>query len=141
MFPDVDGNMAEQRNVLGGPLQMCSVAPSTGFYRTGKCETGPDDAGEHCVCILTTEEFLTFSKAAGNDLSTPMPEYRFPGLQPGDRWCLCSLRWVQAYQAGKAPLVVLEATHESVLNHVSLDVLQQFAATGVNKLRGDIMPN
>ena len=133
--------MAEQRNVLGGPLQMCSVAPSTGFYRNGKCETGPDDVGEHCVCILTTEEFLTFSKAAGNDLSTPMPEYRFPGLQPGDRWCLCSLRWVQAYQAGKAPLVVLEATHESVLNQVSLDVLQQFAATGVNKLRGDIMPN
>lgn len=133
--------MVEQRNVLGGPLQMCSVAPTTGFYRTGKCETGPDDVGQHCVCILATEEFLEFSRDAGNDLSTPMPHYRFPGLQPGDRWCLCSMRWLEAYQAGKAPLVVLEATHESVLNIVSLDILQQFAATGVDKLRGDIMPN
>lgn len=133
--------MPEQRNVLGGPLQMCSVAPMTGFYRTGKCETGPDDHGRHCVCILTTEEFLAFSKSRGNDLSTPMPEYRFPGLQPGDRWCLCSERWKEAYQAGKAPFVVLEATHESVLEIVPLEVLQQFAATGISKLRGDIMPN
>jgi len=133
--------MPEQRNVLGGPLQMCSVAPVTGFYRTGKCETGPDDHGKHCVCILTTEEFLAYSKSRGNDLSTPMPEYRFPGLQPGDRWCLCSERWKEAYQAGKAPLVVLEATHESVLEIVPLEVLQQYAATGISKLRGDIRPN
>lgn len=133
--------MPEQRNVLGGPLQMCSVAPMTGFYRTGKCETGPDDHGKHCVCILTTEEFLAYSKSRGNDLRTPMPEYRFAGLQPGDRWCLCSERWKEAYQAGKAPYVVLEATHESVLEIVPLEVLQQFAATGISKLRGDIMPN
>jgi uncharacterized protein (DUF2237 family) len=133
--------MPEQRNVLGGPLQMCSVAPMTGFYRTGKCETGPDDHGRHCVCVLTTEEFLAFSKSRGNDLSTPMPEYRFPGLKPGDRWCLCSERWKEAYLAGKAPLVVLEATHESVLEIVPLEVLEQYAATGISKLRGDIMPN
>jgi uncharacterized protein (DUF2237 family) len=133
--------MAEQRNVLGGPLQMCSLAPLTGFYRTGKCETGPDDEGRHCVCVLLTEDFLRFSKARGNDLSTPMPEYRFPGLKPGDRWCLCAERFAEAHNAGMAPFVVLEATHESTVDVVPLEVLQAYAATGVNKLRGDIMPN
>jgi uncharacterized protein (DUF2237 family) len=133
--------MAEQKNVLGGPLQMCCLAPMTGFYRTGKCETGPDDLGLHTVCILATEEFLAFSKAAGNDLSTPMPQYQFPGLKPGDRWCLCAERWKEAYLAGQAPLVVLEATHEATLDVVPLETLKQFAATGVNKLRGDIRPN
>ncbi len=133
--------MQEQKNVLGGPLMVCSLSPITGFYRCGKCRTGPDDLGQHTVCVLTTAEFLAFSKEKGNDLSTPMPEYRFPGLQPGDRWCLCAERWKEAYLAGKAPLVVLEATHESMLEVVPLDTLKQFAATGVNKLRGDIHPN
>lgn len=95
----------------------------TGFYRDGCCHTGPDDRGRHVVCAVMTEEFLAYTKAQGNDLSTPRPEFRFPGLKPGDQWCLCALRWREAYLAGVAPLVVLEATHEKVLDYVRMEDL------------------
>lgn len=116
-----------QRNVLGGPLGVCSEAPVTGFFRTGCCDTGPQDIGRHTVCIVASEEFLAFSKARGNDLSTPMPEYDFPGVQPGQRWCLCAARWVEAYHAGMAPQVVLNATNEATLDIVSLEELKRHA--------------
>ncbi len=116
------------RNVLGQPLVACSLAPLTGFFRDGCCSTGPSDAGRHVVCAVMTEDFLNFSKARGNDLSTPRPEYRFPGLRPGDRWCLCALRWKEAFEAGKAPKVILEATHEAALRYVTLDDLLRHAA-------------
>lgn len=115
------------RNVLGGPLAECSTRPLTGFYRDGCCNTGMDDHGAHTVCTLLTSEFLEFSKARGNDLSTPMPEYGFPGLNPGDRWCLCAARWREALQAGAAPRVVLAATHERTLDYVKLEELKKFA--------------
>src|SRR3954462_5957977 len=102
---------APSRNVLGGPLADCSKRPMTGFFRNGCCSTGPEDAGSHTVCVVLTAEFLAFSKQAGKDLSTPKPEWGFPGLQPGDRWCLCAARWLEAHQAGCAPEVVLGATH------------------------------
>lgn len=111
------------RNVFGEPLLPCSTAPLTGFYRDGCCETGPDDTGSHTVCAVMTAEFLTFSRSRGNDLSTPRPEFRFPGLRPGDRWCLCVTRWREAHRAGLAPLVILEATHEAALRVVSLEDL------------------
>ncbi|MGC4365621.1 DUF2237 family protein [Hydrogenophaga sp. R2] len=114
-------------NVLGDPLQACSFDPVTGFYRDGCCHTGPDDVGTHVVCARVTAEFLAFSKAVGNDLSTPRPEWRFPGLQPGDRWCLCVRRWKEALTAGVAPPVILEATHASTLQFVDLPTLQQHA--------------
>ncbi|GAB4385091.1 MAG: DUF2237 family protein [Phycisphaerales bacterium] len=117
-----------QRNVLGGPLEPCSLDPMTGFYRNGCCSTGPEDVGSHTVCVILTAEFLRFSKARGNDLSTPRPEWNFPGLQPGDRWCLCAPRWLEAYTAGMAPPVVLAATHERTLDFVTLDVLREHAA-------------
>ena len=116
-------------NVLGQPLQGCCSDPMTGFYRDGYCRTGPDDKGLHTVCVVATEEFLAFSRAVGNDLSTPMPHYDFPGLQPGDRWCLCVTRWQQALDDGMAPMVDLEATHESALQVVRLEDLKQYAAT------------
>ena len=116
-----------QRNVLGGPLGVCSEAPVTGFFRTGCCDTSPEDIGRHTVCIVATEEFLAFSKARGNDLSTPRPEYDFPGVQPGQRWCLCAARWREALQAGKAPQVVLNATNEATLDIVSLEDLKRHA--------------
>lgn len=119
--------MSSSRNVLGGSLLACSYAPLTGFYRTGCCETGPDDRGLHLVCTRVTREFLDFSRQAGNDLTTPRPEYRFAGLKPGDRWCLCALRWLEALDAGMAPPVVLEATNEAVLELVELDVLRAHA--------------
>ncbi len=119
--------MAEQRNVLGGPLASCSVRPMTGFFRTGCCETGPEDSGSHTVCAHLTAEFLAFSKEAGNDLSTPVPEYGFPGLRPGDRWCLCAARWQEALDAGVAPPVVLAATHEEALEVLSLEDLKAHA--------------
>ena len=103
------------RNVLGGPLQACSFDPLTGFERTGCCETGPDDVGQHTVCARVTEEFLAFSLARGNDLVTPQPQWRFAGLRPGDRWCLCAARWEEARRAGFAPPVLPEATHEAAL--------------------------
>jgi uncharacterized protein (DUF2237 family) len=116
------------RNVLGQPLVACSLSPLTGFFRDGCCSTGPSDAGRHVVCAVVTESFLAFSRDRGNDLSTPRPEYRFPGLRPGDRWCLCALRWKEALDAGKAPMVILEATHEAALRYVTLDDLLRHAA-------------
>lgn len=114
-------------NVLGKPLAVCSSSPKTGFFRTGCCETGQDDRGRHVVCAVMSDEFLAFTKSVGNDLSTPRPEFRFPGLKSGDSWCLCALRWKEAYQAGMAPKVKLEATHQKVLEYVSLEMLLEHA--------------
>lgn len=119
---------AEARNVLGGELKPCSMDPVTGFFRNGCCETGPHDLGLHTVCTVMTAEFLAYSKAVGNDLSTPVPESAFPGLKPGDRWCLCAPRWKEALDAGCAPRVILEATHEETLAIVPLGVLKDHAA-------------
>ena len=116
------------QNVLGGPLAPCSVDPVTGFYRTGSCQTGPDDAGTHVVCARMTADFLAFTQARGNDLSTPNAAYGFPGLKPGDRWCLCVDRWNEALDAGHAPPVVLEATHQKALEVVPLETLRAHAA-------------
>lgn len=115
-------------NVFGEPLIPCSMKPLTGFYRDGCCNSGEDDTGVHSVCVIVTSEFLEFSSSRGNDLSTPLPEYQFPGLKPGDRWCLCASRWVEAWKAGKAPKVVLEATHERTLDFVALGELVKWAA-------------
>jgi len=115
------------RNVLGGELKSCSTDPMTGFFRNGCCETGPHDLGLHTVCAVMTAEFLVYSKRAGNDLSTPRPELAFPGLKPGDRWCLCAPRWKEALDAGAAPKVVLESTHEETLAIVPLGVLKDYA--------------
>ena len=115
------------RNVLGGELKPCSIDPVTGFYRNGCCETGPEDMGLHTVCAVMTDAFLAFSKSMGNDLSTPRPEYGFGGLKPGDRWCLCAPRWKEALDAGMAPKLVLEATHEETLAIVPLGVLKDYA--------------
>lgn len=115
------------KNVMGGDLESCSTQPMTGFYRDGCCNTGRDDAGLHLVCAEMTAEFLAFSKSRGNDLSTPMPHYDFPGLVEGDRWCLCVMRWKEAYEAGMAPLVNLRATHISALEFVDLEVLREYA--------------
>lgn len=115
------------RNVLGGLLQTCSDVPLTGFYRDGCCNVGADDAGVHSTCVSVTAEFLEFSKARGNDLSTPRPEFGFPGLRPGDRWCLCAARWVEALRAGKAPRLVLSATHEIMLEFAPLEELKKYA--------------
>ena len=114
-------------NVLGGVLEPCSTRPVTGFYRDGCCNTGAEDIGLHTVCVVLTAEFLQFSKSRGNDLSTPMPQYGFPGLKPGDRWCLCASRWKEAFDANVAPEVVLEATHAVTLHVVSLGDLKQHA--------------
>lgn len=116
--------MTGARNVLGGDLQTCCTSPMTGFYRDGMCNTGAGDMGAHIVCAQVTEEFLTFSKARGNDLSTPVPAFSFPGLKPGDRWCLCALRWKEALDAGVAPLVILSSTHASAVEYVSLNELK-----------------
>jgi uncharacterized protein (DUF2237 family) len=112
------------RNVLGTRLETCCRSPMTGFYRNGRCDTGPEDAGLHLVCVRATDEFLEFSAERGNDLSTPVPEYDFPGLRPGDCWCLCVLRWKEALEAGMAPRVNLAATHLSALEFVSLEELR-----------------
>ena len=117
------------RNVLGGTLELCSLDPLTGFTRNGCCDTGPQDRGSHTVCAVVTEAFLAFSKARGNDLSTPMPQYGFPGLKPGDQWCLCAPRWAEALEAGQAPGVVLRATHEGALAWCRLEDLQAHAVT------------
>ena len=114
-------------NVLGLPLEPCCFAPQTGFYRDGYCRTGPQDTGRHIVCAELTLEFLEFSRAAGNDLSTPRPEFDFPGLRAGDRWCLCALRWKEGFEAGCAPPVILEACHQRVLELISLEALQAHA--------------
>jgi uncharacterized protein (DUF2237 family) len=115
------------KNVLNTDLQTCSLSPRTGFYRDGCCNTGAEDHGLHLVCTEVTKEFLEFSKARGNDLSTPNPLYDFPGLKEGDRWCLCVLRWKEALEAGVAPRVVLEATHISTIEFVELEQLQEYA--------------
>ncbi len=114
-------------NVLGGPLEPCSTAPMTGFFRTGCCETGPADRGSHTVCAVMTAEFLAFSKAQGNDLSTPHPDWGFPGLNPGDRWCLCAGRFAEAHAAGQAPRVRLTATHRRALDVVPMEALREHA--------------
>lgn len=123
LYENVKCMSLSAKNVFGEDLITCSTEPMTGFYRDGCCHTGPADQGRHVVCAVMTEEFLAFTKAQGNDLSTPRPEYRFPGLKPGDHWCLCALRWREAHEAGVAPLVVLEATHEKVLDYVRMEDL------------------
>ena len=121
------GRLPRQRNVFGEPISECCTRPLTGFYRNGNCETGPDDVGVHTVCARVDAEFLAFSKAAGNDLSTPVPAAGFAGLQPGDCWCLCAARWKEALDGDAAPHVVLEATHAATLRVVSLDELKKYA--------------
>ena len=119
--------MTSERNVLGGDLAECGTDPVTGFYRDGCCNTGPEDLGNHTVCAVMTSEFLTHQKQVGNDLSTPRPEYGFAGLRPGDRWCVCAARWLQAYDDGAASPVVLAATHRRALEVVPLKALQEYA--------------
>ncbi|MDP9089206.1 MAG: DUF2237 domain-containing protein [Pseudomonadota bacterium] len=121
------GGRPNSRNVLGEPLEVCSLKPMTGFFREGCCDTSRDDVGSHTVCAVMTAGFLAFSKSRGNDLSTPVPEFGFPGLQPGDRWCLCAPRWLEAFNAGQAPRVALRATHEGALAHCSLADLKRSA--------------
>ncbi len=119
--------MANARNVLGTDLEICCGSPITGWYRNGKCETEPNDRGAHVICAEMTEEFLEFSKSRGNDLITPAPRFGFPGLKPGDRWCLCASRWKEALDAGVAPPIILQATEESALQYVSLNQLKEQA--------------
>ena len=128
-MPDASGMPSRRpaRNVLGEMLGACSERPVTGFFRDGCCNTSPQDVGSHTVCAVMTADFLAFSKAAGNDLSTPLPDYGFPGLKPGDRWCLCAPRWQEAFEKGKAPKVVLGATHEGALEFCKLPDLKQHA--------------
>jgi uncharacterized protein len=123
--------MAEARNVLGGTLELCSADPLTGYFRDGCCRTGAGDYGVHVVCVQVTAEFLRFAGANGNDLSTPIPAYDFPGLKPGDRWCVCAGRWQEALEAGAAPPVILEATHISALEFVNLGDLQRHALSAI----------
>lgn len=122
-----NGSVPHVRNVLGGDLEPCGTTPRTGFYRDGCCTTGPEDRGLHVVCAHVTAAFLAFSRSCGNDLVTPQPAYGFPGLRPGDRWCLCAARWQEAFEAGVAPPVVLAATHEAALQVVQLADLQRHA--------------
>lgn len=117
-------------NVLGGTLESCSTAPVTGFFRNGCCDTGPADRGLHTVCAVMTAEFLAMSKYLGNDLSTPRPEFGFPGLKPGDRWCLCAARFLQAHEEGAAPQLRLAATHRRTLDIVPLEILRRYASDG-----------
>jgi uncharacterized protein (DUF2237 family) len=119
--------MTADRNVLGDELEPCGTDPVTGFYRDGCCTTGPEDLGSHTICAVVTGEFLAQQREAGNDLVSPVPEYGFPGLQPGDRWCVVAARWLQAYEAGAAPPVVLAATHERATDIVPLEVLRRYA--------------
>jgi uncharacterized protein (DUF2237 family) len=132
VFPDP----SEERNVLGGPLEPCGTDPVTGFYRDGHCSSGPDDVGSHTVCAVVSSEFLTYQRRLGNDLSTPRPEYGFPGLRPGDRWCVVAARWLQAYEAGVAAGVVLAATNQRALEVVPLDALRQCAVDVPDDLSG-----
>lgn len=115
-------------NVYGNPLEVCSTQPLTGFWRNGCCSSGTEDLGTHTVCAIVTEDFLSFSKSRGNDLSTPRPEYQFQGLVAGNKWCLCVSRWLEAWEADKAPLVNLESTHLKTLDHVPLEVLELYNA-------------
>lgn len=124
MMPDIDRSL----NVLGEALKPCSTNPLTGFFRNGCCDTGPEDAGSHTVCVVMTAEFLDFSRRVGNDLSTPRPEFGFAGLRPGDQWCLCAARWSQALEAGRAPKVRLSSTHARALEVVRLEDLRAHSA-------------
>jgi len=117
----------KSRNVFGEPLENCSIAPLTGFFRDGCCDTSAEDLGSHTVCVVVTEAFLIFSKSRGNDLSTPVPAFGFPGLKEGDRWCLCAPRWQEAFAAGQAPRVVLRATHQAALEYCALADLKRCA--------------
>ena len=119
--------MNDDRNVLGGKLEPCSLSPRTGFYRDGHCNTGPEDHGLHVVCVQATRAFLEFAREQGNDLVTPVPEYRFPGLKPGDRWCVCAARWLECVAGGAPAPIVLAATHARTLEVVPLEILQQHA--------------
>lgn len=119
--------MTAERNVLGGDLELCGSDPVTGFYRDGCCSTGPEDQGSHTVCAVMTAEFLEYQRKIGNDLMTPIPAYHFPGLQPGDRWCVVAVRWLQAFQAGVAAPVVLASTHERALDVIDLEMLREHA--------------
>jgi uncharacterized protein len=121
------GRRNEPKNVLGDRLEVCSLSPMTGFFRDGCCDTSREDVGSHTVCAVMTEGFLAYSKSCGNDLSTPVPEFGFPGLKPGDRWCLCAPRWQEALHAERAPRVVLRATHEGALSFCSLADLKRLA--------------
>jgi len=118
----------QQKNVLGNPLAPCSTAPMTGFYRDGYCKTGDADTGSHVIAAIVTQEFLEFTASRGNDLQTPRPMYDFPGLKAGDGWCLCAVRWREAYEAGVAPPVKLEATHEKALRYIPLEILKKYQA-------------
>ena len=120
--------MLGAKNILGGALAQCSTAPMTGFYRDGYCHTGEADTGRHVVAAIVTDAFLAYTKAQGNDLQTPRPLYQFPGLKAGDRWCLCAIRWREAEEAGVAPPVVLEATHERALDYIPLETLKKYQA-------------
>ncbi len=122
-----NGRVAVERNVLGGELEPCGTDPVTGFYRDGCCSTGPEDLGNHTVCAVVTADFLRHQRQVGNDLSTPRPEYSFPGLRPGDRWCVVAVRWLQAYDAGVAAPVVLASTHERALEVIPLEALRAHA--------------
>ncbi|MGH8827855.1 MAG: DUF2237 family protein [Jiangellaceae bacterium] len=119
--------MTEERNVLGGSLEECSADPLTGFFRDGYCRTGAEDVGSHTICAVVTAEFLAHQSSVGNDLITPRPEYDFPGLRPGDRWCVVAIRWLQSHEAGVAAPVVLAATHARALDVVPLELLQAHA--------------
>ena len=128
MLRDTGGDTQQAaRNVLGEPLEICSIKPMTGFYRDGCCDTGQEDVGSHTICAVMTSTFLDFSKSRGNDLSTPIPALGFPELKPGDRWCLCASRWQEAFEANQAPRVVLRASHEGALTFCSLADLKRFA--------------
>jgi hypothetical protein len=118
---------SDDKNVLGGSLAPCSTSPRTGFYRDGCCNTGADDVGLHVVCAQVTADFLSFARERGNDLVTPVPEFGFPGLKPGDRWCVCAATWREAFEAGVAPPVILAATHEETLAIIALDALKRHA--------------
>lgn len=124
---DQSGRDGGTRNVLGGPLETCGTDPMTGFYRDGCCHTGSEDRGVHTVCAVMTAEFLEFTASRGNDLSSPRPEFGFPGLKPGDRWCLCAARWLEAFEAGSAPKVALRSTHARTLDIVPLEALTAHA--------------
>ena len=119
--------MSNARNILGSALQVCCTNPLTGFFRDGYCRTGADDLGRHVVCAIMTSAFLEFTRSKGNDLSTPIPAYNFPGLKPGDKWCLCALRWKEAFDAGVAPPIFPEATHIRALDYIPLEILQAFS--------------
>ena len=120
-------NEDDQLNIFNEPLEACSFDPVTGFFRSGCCETSELDAGSHTVCAMMTEEFLKFSKSKGNDLSTPVPAFDFPGLNSGDRWCLCAARWLEAYEAGSAPSIIARATHRRALEIIPMEVMKEFS--------------